>query len=110
MLPCGSGPVVEQPLIRSLAERFPTHSRVAFADVGTGAIASSLPAWFAIFTAVMDGPLDSPVCFVAPRRGDVARIAAVLFALEKFVAKQGELLRSYADATFRDGDVVRIQP
>jgi len=60
--------------------------------------------------AVMASPPSTPLCFVLPRRGESARLAALILALERFVATQNEAARSYAESMFKVGDLVRIHP
>ena len=58
----------------------------------------------------MDAPPDKPLCFVLPRRGDVARLTAVLHALHRFIKKQNQLTYKYGETNFNKGDNVRVHP
>ena len=51
-----------------------------------------------------------PVCFLLPRRGETARLVAVLYGLHRFCAAQTELTKGYGESTFTAGDLVRIHP
>ena len=78
-------------------------------QAGNNSSPEVLPPFIGFLLAVMDAPRDRPLCFILPRRGDVARIAVVLHALHRLIKKQREL--TYTDGSkFRKGDIVRINP
>lgn len=96
--------------IKQLYERFPLLSSLNVINPASSSTAESLPPFFGFFLAVMDSPLDQPLCFVLPRRGDAARLATLLFALHCFVKSQTQLSKDYAAANFNKGDKVRVNP
>jgi hypothetical protein len=52
----------------------------------------------------------SPVCFVLPRRHDMARWTAVLYSLNRFISRFPRLAAEYADKAFPAGERVRVNP
>ncbi|HEX3799665.1 MAG TPA: DrmE family protein [Verrucomicrobiae bacterium] len=97
-------------IIKQLCERFPLLSRLTVTQAGNNSIPESLPPFLGFLLAVMDTPPSQPLCFVLPRRGDVARLGIVLFALHRFIRKQKQLTHAYGATNFSKGDNVRVHP
>lgn len=100
---------IEQ-IIKELRDRFPLLSHIFLQGVEWNSVPEALPPYLGILLAVMDVPPDRPLCFVFPRRGDVARIAVVLHALHRLIKKQKQLTYTYGESKFSKGDIVRIHP
>jgi len=97
-------------IFKLIGERFPLLQRLVVQRVGKGEVSERLPPFLGILLAVMGTPLERPTCFVLPRRGEVARLAVVLHALQQFVKEQQQVSREYINAHFNDGDMVRVTP
>lgn len=97
-------------IFKQLQDRFPLLTRFLLQEYSGTPIPQPLPAYLGIFLAVLERPSPTPVCFVLPRHGDVARLSAVLFVMHQLVRKQNELARAYAERSFNLGDLVRIHP
>lgn len=97
-------------IITQLCERFPLLTRLTVAQNGNDSHPETLPPFLGFLLAVMDTPLDRPVCFVLPRRGDMARLTAVLYALHRFIKEQKQLTHTYGKVNFNKGDNVRVHP
>jgi hypothetical protein len=97
-------------IIKHLCERFPLLACLTVAQAGNSSNPEALPPFIGFLLAVMDDPPDEPICFVLPRRGDVARLTTVLHALHRFIKKQKELTYIYGKAHFNKGDNVRVHP
>ena len=97
-------------IIKQLCERFPLLTRLTVTQTGNDSHSETLPPFLGFLLAVMDTPLDRPVCFVLPRRGDVARLTTVLDALHCFIKKQKQLTHTYGKINFNKGDNVRVHP
>jgi hypothetical protein len=97
-------------IIRHLKERFPmlTRLRVRLAD--RDAEIERPPAYVGLLLSVMADRSTGPVCFVFPRRGEVARVAAVLYGLLRFAERLPELIAEYARTSFNTGQRVRVYP
>lgn len=97
-------------IIKQLRERFPLLTRLTLTQTGNNSHPETLPPFLGFLLAVMDTPLDRPVCFVLPRRGDVARLTTVLHGLHCFIKKQKQLTHTYGKINFNKGDNVRVHP
>ncbi len=97
-------------IIKQLCERFPLLTRLTLAQTGNNSHPEALPPFLGFLLAVMDAPPDQPVCFVLPRRGDVARLTSVLYALHRFIKRQKQLVHADAEIKFKKGDWVRVHP
>lgn len=97
-------------IIKQLCERFPLLPRLTVTQAGNNSSPEALPPFLGFVLAVMDAPPDKPLCFVLPRRGDVARLTTVLHALHRFIKKQKQLTYTYGEANFNKGDNVRVHP
>ncbi len=97
-------------IYRQLQDQFPLLTRLFLEERGRGSAPQALPAYLGIFLAVFSSAPTPPVCFILPRRGDLARLSAVLYAMHQFVRKQKELTQSYAERSFGIGDLVRVHP
>jgi len=97
-------------IIKQLCERFPLLARLTVTQAGNNSNPEALPPFIGFLLAVMDAPPDKPLCFVLPRRGDVARLTTVLHALHRFIKKQKQLTYTYGEANFNKDDNVRVHP
>lgn len=70
---------------------------------------STIPPYFGLLLAAMDSSLDSPLCFVFPRRGEVARVASILYALHSLVS-DFDSLPTRGPGPLKIGDRVRVNP
>lgn len=77
---------------------------------GDGERASALPPYLGLVLAAMNAPLDRPVCFILPRRGETARIVPFLHAFHALVAAHDAKKPIDPAAPFRKGDRVRVNP
>jgi hypothetical protein len=92
-----------------LLTRFPILRRAFVRGVNDGR-AERLPAFLGLLMAAMDAGSSAPLCFLLPRRGEMARLAAVLYGLHRFTVCQSELTKRYAEINFTPGELVRIHP
>ncbi len=97
-------------LPRALSARFPLLRRLSVQQREAASGAEPLPPFLGILLAVMEAPLEWPLCFVLPRLGELARLTSVLYGMQQFAAAQGELTKKYGDANFKTGDLVRVHP
>jgi hypothetical protein len=89
--------------------RFPILTRACIRQEDDGV--EALPPFLGIFMAAMDYAAGSgPLCFLLPRRGDMARLATVVYGLYRFAVSQAELVRQYGEINFKPGELVRIHP
>jgi hypothetical protein len=93
-----------------LLQRFPILGRLRVRQPELSERVESLPPFLGIAMAVMETATPVPVCFLLPRRGETARLVAVLYGLHRFRAAQTELTKRYGESTFTTGDLVRIHP
>jgi hypothetical protein len=93
-----------------LLQRFPILGRLRVRQPELSERVESLPPFLGIAMAVMETAAPVPVCFLLPRRGETARLVAVLYGLHRFCAAQTELTKRYGESTFTAGDLVRIHP
>ena len=93
---------------RELRERYPLLDRVVVYSVGEE-IAEAIPNFFGLFLAALDDTEAAPCCFVLPRRGQMARLAATI-ALSVFRREFDRLVREYAEQKFSEGQKVRVLP
>lgn len=93
-----------------LLRRYPILGRTFICHGELPGTPEPLPPFFGAFMAAMEASLTAPLCFVLPRRGDVARLAAVLYGLHRFAVTQVELTKAYGETNFKSGDRVRIHP
>jgi hypothetical protein len=94
----------------ALLQRFPLLAAASLEADDSDSVREAIPAFMGIFLAAMQSPLRTPVCFVLPRRGDVPRLAAVLYGLHRFAMTQPDLMKQYIDRSFEAGDFVRVHP
>src|SRR5437660_6598824 len=94
---------------RELRERYPLLCRVVIQSLG-GANAERFPSFFGLFLAALDEPAPVPCCFVLPRRGQMARLAAIMFGLSVFRRDFNSLAQEYANREFKEGQRVRVFP
>jgi hypothetical protein len=97
-------------ILNQLLEQFPLLTRLSVTQAGNRCIPEALPPFIGFLLAVMDAPPDKPLCFVLPRRGDAARLTAVLHALHRFIKKEKQLTYTYGETNFIKGDNVRVHP
>ena len=93
-----------------LHERFPLLARLNVQSVEANSVPEHLPPYIGLLLSVMDAAQNRPICFILPRRGEVGRLATVLYALHRFAAKQSQLTQSYGEENFKEGDFVRVHP
>src|ERR1017187_10479783 len=96
-------------LASQLVARFPLLQRGYIQQREPETAPERLPPFLGIFMAVME-EVNAPICFILPRRGEVARLAAVVYGLHRFAATQVELTKGYGESNFTRGDLVRIHP
>lgn len=94
---------------RQLQERYPLLERVVVHSLGEEN-AEAFPLFFGLFLAALDDREGAPCCFVLPRRGEMARLAATVYGLSVFRREFNALAREYADQTFEEGQRVRVHP
>ena len=94
---------------RELRERFPLLDRVVVQALGQEK-AESFPSFFSLFLAALDDREGPPCCFVLPRRGEMARLAAIIFGLSIFRRDFNALAKQYAEQEFSVGQHVRVHP
>ena len=92
-----------------LLERYPFLERVVVHSLGEEN-AEALPLFFGLFLAALDDKEGAPCCFVLPRRGQMARLAAIIFGLSVFRREFNALAREYAEQKFPEGQRVRVHP
>src|SRR5262245_56245716 len=93
-----------------ILKKFPLLQRLRCRHTDHGEGSESLPPFLGLLMAVMEGPVETPVCFLLPRRGDIARVVAVLYGLHRFTAAQRDLTKGYGESHFNPGDLVRVHP
>lgn len=94
---------------RELRERYPLLERVGVHSLGEEN-AEAFPLFFGLFLAALDDKEGAPCCFVLPRRGQMARLAATVFGLSVFRREFNDLAKEYAEQTFAEGQKVRVHP
>ena len=94
---------------RELRERYPLLERVVVHSLGEQ-MAEAFPPFFGLFLATLDDMEAAPCCFVLPRRGQMARLAATVFGLSVFRREFDRLAREYAEQKFSEGQKVRVLP
>lgn len=97
-------------ILKQLLDRFPLLSRLFLEESGSEVPPQALPAYLGILLAVFTNAPTSPICFVLPRCGDLARLSVVLYVMHQLVKKQNELIRSSAKKNLSVGDYVRVYP
>lgn len=97
-------------IIEHLCERFPLLPHLTITRVGNGSNPEALTPFLGLLLAVMESPPDKPVCFVFPRRGDVARVTAILHALFKFKQNHQNFAEILATQNLQLGQTVQIYP
>lgn len=90
-----------------LMNRFPFLSRIYLKHDNT---IEPLPSYLSLLLAVMLSPFESPVCFVLPRRGELARIIAVLHGMTCFAMHYEKLAFEYTKKNFKINQRVRVNP
>jgi hypothetical protein len=93
-----------------LRERFPLLTRLRVQGPNGNVPAETLPLYLGMLLAAMEAPPAPPLCFVFPRRGDVGRIAAILYCLARLKQRHRDLIRQVALDHFKSGQLVRIHP
>jgi len=79
-----------QDLVDRLRTRFPLLAHACLHQQGTADAIEALPPFLGLFMAAMAAPATTPLCFILPRRGDIARLAAVIHGLQQFSAAVAE--------------------
>ncbi len=94
-------------LIEHLRQRFPLLGELGI--VQDTERPSPLPAFVGLLMAAMDNSSAAGCCFVLPRKKQVGRLAAVLYALSALKRNFG-VYCSQIEAPFSPGELVRIHP
>jgi hypothetical protein len=94
---------------RELQERYPLLGRVVVHAIAQEK-AEAFPGFFGLFLPALDAKESAPCCFVLPRRGQMARLAAVVFGLSIFRREFNALTIEYANQKFAEGQRVRVLP
>jgi len=97
-------------LANQLLARFQLLRRTCVQELEPDSAAEPLPPFLGLFMAAMDAGPSAPLCFILPRRGEIARLAAVMYGLYRFAGAQAELTKGYGETNFAVGDLVRIHP
>ena len=97
-------------LAKELSARFHLLERIFVQQQELDSAPEPLPPFLRIFMAGMEADQGTPLCFILPRCGEIARLAAVVYALHRFASAKGELTKGYGETNFSEGDVVRIHP
>lgn len=92
-----------------LRRSYPLLERIVVYSLGEDN-AEAFPLFFGLFLAVLDGKEDRPCCLVLPRRGQMARLAAIVFGLSVFRREFDSLAQEYARQNFSEGQRVRVHP
>src|SRR6266498_370048 len=96
--------------IGQLKERFPIITRLRVASADSPAATEPLPLFLGILLAAMHSESRTPCCFILPRRGKSAHLAAVVFGLTKFIEDYERLDRQMAETDFTPGQNVLVRP
>lgn len=99
-----------QDLVERLRVRFPLLAGTCVGTQNAENAVEALPPFLGLFLAAMDTSAATPLCFVLPRRDDVARLAVVLYGLHRFAAAEAKLTQRYGETNFTPGELVRIHP
>jgi len=94
---------------RELCDRYPLLEQIVMHSFGQEN-SEAFPLFFGLFLAALDDKHGPPCCFVLPRRGQMARIAATIYGLSVFRREFNDLAREYARQQFAEGQKVRIHP
>ena len=70
---------------RKLHERYPLLGELVVDEIGQE-YSEAFPPFFGLFLAALDAKKGPPCCFVLPRRGQMARLAAIVFGLSSVVS------------------------
>ena len=96
--------------LSSLLTKYPLLQKLCIRRLEDGCPSEASPPYIACILAALENPGPAPVCFVFPKRGDAPRVAAVLFALLRFKARESELAKKLGEKNFKEGNLVRIHP
>jgi hypothetical protein len=92
-----------------LREKFPLLSHLAVLDE-KAMHCDLLPLYLGMVWSVLEKPLETPVCFIFPRRGEVARLAAVTHCLNRLIDLHRQAVKATSVAQFTPGDNVLVHP
>jgi hypothetical protein len=95
-------------ITRYLKARFPLLGRLFVQSLSNGS--EQLPSFLGVLLAAMQSPLGSPLCFVLPKCGEIARLVAVLHGMTCFAQRFPQLAKGYLNNTFEQGDLVCVHP
>lgn len=91
-----------------LKQRFPLLGTMRICK-GPG-VPEDLASFMGLLLAAMDRSKYASFCFVFPRKGEIAPLTAVLYALGRFAVDFPELAEEYAQRSFRTGQRVKLVP
>jgi hypothetical protein len=92
---------------RELRKRYTLLDRAVVKSFGEE---ETFPPFFGLFLAALDDKEGTPCCFVLPRCGQMARLAATVFGLCLFRREFDILAHEYAKQKFAEGTKVRVFP
>jgi hypothetical protein len=96
-------------VVQRLREMFPLLSRLSVLDADAQHW-DILPPYLGMIWSVLDGSPQTPVCFVFPRRGEIARLAAVTHCLNKLSQIHRDAVLKTSISQFTPGDNVLVHP
>lgn len=94
----------------NLRQRFPLLGTLFVRSAISDSEPEPLPPYLGLFLSVMLSPPEPPICFVLPKRGNISRLATVLYSIICFAKKCPQLIREYGDTNFTIGESVRVLP
>lgn len=99
-------------LAEMLHARYPLLTRVGLQTNSPSChnTAEPMPLFFGFMLAAMQSMPEQPLCFVLPRKGEAARLAAVLFGMLQFQSTFSQRAVAYAARKFSIGQSVRVHP
>jgi len=97
-------------ITRTIQDRFPLLERLEVNNIVFDNNSETLPPYLGMVMSVLRKPPRIPVCFVHPRWSDIGRLIVVIYAWEQLINQLPALVRSYGQARFEIGGLVRIHP
>lgn len=97
-------------IFKQFQDRFPLLTHLLLEERERRSAPEELSAYLGIFLSVFSNMPTSPVCFVLPRRGELARLSVVLYVMCQLIRKEKQLTQSYAERSFSIGDLVCVHP
>ena len=96
-------------VVQRLREMFPLLSRLSVLDADAQHW-DILPPYLGMIWSVFERSSQTPVCFVFPRRGEIARLAAVTHCLNKLSQIHRDAVLKTSLSQFTPGDSVLVHP